>query len=236
MKLTMFIMTAPMMWVMPWSTLSRNSMLYVTTPQGRMVHTFLFPSIMTRPMLAEVKLARSLPVAGMTGMKNNEGQDKALLYSITAVQKKLKLNTHSCNQRHSSANNNNNNETPLSTMFIANTSNRHHHKKCRLPLDPQSYTSWLLVQPQQALTSIRAEPPAANNMNNRVVSRLFKTIVTSTPTEASPVKSIAAKAYDNPSKKDDGINNFVSNASDSRIQSSQDLAMHCIDFQHRLGN
>ena len=151
--------------------------------------------------------------------------------SIAAARKKFKPDT-TRNKRHSSANNNND-ETPPAAMFIANANNRQYHNDlCSLPLNPQSATSRMYAPPR-ALASIREEHPV-DDMSNRVKSRLFKTMISTT--EASPVKSSAAKAYDKLSKNDSGIINLVSTASSSGIQSSQELATYCIDYQRRLGN
>jgi hypothetical protein len=56
------------------------------------------------------------------------------------------------------------------------------------------------------------------------------------PTEDSPVKASATKAYDKLSKKDDGIINFVSAVSKTKNgdKLSQDIANCCIDYQRRL--
>lgn len=70
-------------------------------------------------------------------------------------------------------------------------------------------------------------------MTDRVAARLLSTMIS--PTEDSPVKASATKAYDKLSKKDDGIINFVSAVSkngDNKL--SQDIANCCIDYQRRL--
>ena len=69
-------------------------------------------------------------------------------------------------------------------------------------------------------------------MNDRVAARLLSTMIS--PTEDSPVKASATKAYDKLSKKDDGIINFVSAVSKNGDKLSQDIANCCIDYQRRL--
>ena len=114
---------------------------------------------------------------------------------------------------------------PSDSIYISNAGNRQHRNHLsRLPLDPHSTTSR-----NRALSPIHEEQP---DMTERVAARLLSTMIS--PTEDSPVKASATKAYDKLSKKDDGIINFVSAVSKNGDKLSQDIANCCIDYQHRL--
>ena len=116
-------------------------------------------------------------------------------------------------------------ERPSDSIYISNAGNRQHRNHLsRLPLDPHSTTSR-----NRALSPIHEEQP---DMNDRVAARLLSTMIS--PTEDSPVKASATKAYDKISKKDDGIINFVSAVSKNGDKLSQDIANCCIDYQRRL--